>query len=186
MHRREIRIHGRADRIDRLADGTLAMVDYKTGKPPSKKMVKDGFALQLGLIALIAEAGGFAEVNGAASAFEYWSLGKNAAIKDRDEFGYVAEPVTDDERKRGRDLMREDFLPEALRFLDDALDRWILGNEPFTARLNPELASYADYDQLMRLDEWITTLGGALTGRRTRHERRSNSLSAARQPDGGG
>jgi ATP-dependent helicase/nuclease subunit B len=30
-----IRIHGRADRIDRNADGTLAVVDYKTGSPPS-------------------------------------------------------------------------------------------------------------------------------------------------------
>jgi hypothetical protein len=33
---RGVTITGKADRIDRLADGTLAMVDYKTGKPPSK------------------------------------------------------------------------------------------------------------------------------------------------------
>jgi ATP-dependent helicase/nuclease subunit B len=30
-----------------------------------------------------------------------------------------------------------------------------LGSEPFTARLNPDLAGYSDYDQLMRLDEWL-------------------------------
>jgi ATP-dependent helicase/nuclease subunit B len=53
-----VRIHGRADRIDRLADGTLAMVDYKTGTPPSARMVQEGFALQLGLIGLIAQGGG--------------------------------------------------------------------------------------------------------------------------------
>src|SRR3546814_16797997 len=35
----------------------------------------------------------------------------------------------------------------------------MLGTEPFTARLIPELGSYADYDQLMRLDEWLTSLG---------------------------
>ncbi|WP_313958492.1 PD-(D/E)XK nuclease family protein [Novosphingobium sp. 9] len=155
MRRKDIRIHGRADRIDRLGDGTLAVVDYKTGQPPSKQMVLDGFALQLGLVALIAEAGGFADVSGEASAFEYWSFGKV-----RDQFGYVVEPVTDDEKKRGKVMMRDEFLGETAHYLDEALDRWILGTEPFTARLNPELGSYADYDQLMRLDEWITSLGG--------------------------
>ena len=29
-----------------------------------------------------------------------------------------------------------------------------MGEEPFTARLNPDLPGYNDYDQLMRLDEW--------------------------------
>ena len=34
-----ILVHGRADRIDRLADGGLGIIDYKTGKPPSKKAI---------------------------------------------------------------------------------------------------------------------------------------------------
>ena len=74
--------------------------------------------------------------------------------------GYMFEPVLEGRKKSG--IPREDFLPETQRFLDDALDRWLLGAEPFTARLNPELGSYADYDQLMRLDEWITSLGGSM------------------------
>jgi ATP-dependent helicase/nuclease subunit B len=69
-----IRIHGRADRIDRNADGTLAVVDYKTGSPPSGKQVQAGFALQLGLIGMIAEDGGFAGAEGKATRFEYWSM----------------------------------------------------------------------------------------------------------------
>ena len=40
------------------------------------------------------------------------------------------------------------------RYLLDAIDKWIKGDEPFTARLNPDLGGYNDYDQLMRLDEW--------------------------------
>ena len=37
----------------------LAIIDYKTGAPPTQKAVDAGFALQLGLLGLIARAGGF-------------------------------------------------------------------------------------------------------------------------------
>lgn len=154
MLHREVRIHGRADRLDRCEDGTIAVVDYKTGQPPTGRRVQEGYALQLGLVALIAEAGGFEGIDGKASAFEYWSMAKG---KDG-TMGYQFEPVLEGRKKSG--IPREDFLPETRHYLDDALDRWILGDEAFTARLNPELGSYADYDQLMRLDEWITSLGG--------------------------
>ena len=158
MRRRDVRIHGRADRIDRREDGSLAVVDYKTGQPPTGSRVQEGFALQLGLIALIAKDGGFDGVEGVADSFEYWSMAK---AKDG-TMGYMFEPVLEGRKKSG--IPREDFLPETLRYLDDALDRWILGDQPFTARLNPELGSYADYDQLMRLDEWITSLGNRSEG----------------------
>ena len=143
-----IRIHGRADRIDRLANGTLAVVDYKTGTPPSNAMVAKGFALQLGLIGLIARDGGMSGVAGEPSCFEYWSLGRN---KDRG-FGYNQSPVKRGKMRSGMEL--EDFLPETDRFLREAIARWILGSDPFTARLNPDLPGYSDYDQVMRLDEW--------------------------------
>jgi ATP-dependent helicase/nuclease subunit B len=45
-------------------------------------------------------------------------------------------------------------LSETKRFLLEAINKWIKGDEPFTARLNPDLKGYNDYDQLMRLDEW--------------------------------
>ena len=34
------------------------------------------------------------------------------------------------------------------------LRKWLTGDEPFTAKLNPAYAPYGDYDQLMRLEEW--------------------------------
>ena len=37
---------------------------------------------------------------------------------------------------------------------EEALTKWILGNEPFAAKLRPEYANYEDYNQLMRLQEW--------------------------------
>ena len=145
-----VRIHGRADRIDRLDGGALAIVDYKTGEPPKGTMVEAGFALQLGLIGLIARAGGFREVAGAAEKFEYWSLGKSD--KSETGFGYCSEPVKEGRKKTG--LPREQFLAITEDFLADAINRWIKGDEAFTARLNPDIGGYNDFDQLMRLDEW--------------------------------
>ncbi len=145
-----VRVHGRADRIDQLEDGTLAVVDYKTGGPPTPAMVEQGFALQLGTLGLIAADGGFPGVMGEPSRFEYWSLGKS---KDSATgFGYVVEPIKEGRKKTG--LPREEFLFRTEEFLADAIRRWIKGDEAFTARLNPDIGGYNDFDQLMRLDEW--------------------------------
>jgi ATP-dependent helicase/nuclease subunit B len=138
-----VRLHGRADRIDRLPDGRLAILDYKTGHPPSARQVEAGFALQLGLLGLIAEAGGFPGVSGNTGAHEYWSLAKK---QGRDHFGYV-EAMDDDDPDR--------FRATAQAVFSDAVDRWLLGSEPFVAKLHPAFAPYGDYDQLMRLEEWI-------------------------------
>ena len=151
IHRAGIRIHARADRIDRLADGGLAVVDYKSGTPPTARRVAEGFALQLGLIALIAREGGFERIAGEPSRFEYWSLGRKG-----EQIGYTVEPLAG---PRTKGLAREEFIDRTSEWLDEALARWIIGQEPFTARLNPDLPGYTDYDQLMRLDEWIATLG---------------------------
>ena len=139
-----VKLRGVADRIDRCADGGLAIVDYKTGKPPSTKAVAEGFSLQLGLLGLIAEHGGFEGIEGAASCFEYWSLARKAG-----KLGYVASPVG------GRSgLDAADFTTVAARNFIAAAAKWLTGTEPFTAKLHPEYAPYGEYDQLMRLDEW--------------------------------
>jgi len=136
-----IQVHGRVDRIDRLPDGGLAIIDYKTGKPPSKKAIEAGFALQLGLLGLIGRAGGFEGVSGDPEAFEYWSL-----VRDRDRFGKCV--------RADKDMDGGDFLDLAYRTFVDAAQKWLTGTEPFTAKLNPVYAPYGDYDQLMRLEEW--------------------------------
>lgn len=133
-------VHGRADRIDRLASGGIAIVDYKTGAPPRQKAVDAGFALQLGLLGLIACAGGFDGVDGAPEAFEYWSLSRY-----RGRFGRLMRP----DEKNGAD-----FLSHSYAAFADAAGKWLTGTEPFTAKLNPAYAPYGDYDQLMRLEEW--------------------------------
>ena len=134
-------VHGRADRIDRLADGGIAVVDYKTGAPPTQKAIDAGFRLQLGLLGLIGRAGGFEGVRGDPHAFEYWSL-----TRHKGSFGRLMRP----DEKMGA----EDFLAHAHANFVDAAGKWLTGTEPFTAKLNPAFAPYGDYDQLMRLEEW--------------------------------
>ena len=138
-----VELYGKVDRIDRLADGGLAIVDYKTGKPPSRKQVEAGFALQLGLLGLIAEKGGFPDVTGQAAAYEYWSL-----ARERGQFGHVMSPVGT------KGIAAEDFVAHAAHHLTEAIEHWLTGDAPFTAKLHPEFAPYGDYDQLMRLEEW--------------------------------
>ncbi len=136
-----VTVHGRADRIDRLADDGLAIIDYKTGKPPSQKAVDAGFALQLGLLGLIGRAGGFDGVSGDPEAFEYWSLARY-----RGTFGRLMRP--------DKDMGEGEFLAHAYANFAEAAQKWLTGSEPFTAKLNPAYAPYGDYDQLMRLEEW--------------------------------
>ena len=139
-----VELNGRADRIDRDASGSLVIVDYKSGKPPTAKSVKAGFKIQLGLLGAMAEAGNIKDVSGKAGGFEYWSLGKNK----QKGLGYINKPATE---KNG---MLADFIPEALKFAREAIEDWIIGEKPFTAKLHPEHAPYDDYNQLMRLNEW--------------------------------
>lgn len=136
-----VTVHGRADRIDRLAGGGLAIIDYKTGQPPTQKAVTEGFALQLGLLGLIGRAGGFVGVAGDPEAFEYWSLARY-----RGQFGRLMCP--------DKDMGPGEFLDHAYRNFAKAAADWLTGSAPFTAKLNPAYAPYGDYDQLMRLEEW--------------------------------
>ncbi len=161
FERHGVEIFGRIDRLDRLASGGFAVVDYKTGGPPSKAQVERGYALQLGTLGLMVEAGGFAEhgIEGAAEMFEYWSLGKDGKGRSETGFGYIETPLKVGNARTG--IAPEDFLPTAQDYLDDALTRWIVGAEPFTARLNPDAKGYDTYDQLMRLEEWLGLEGEA-------------------------
>jgi ATP-dependent helicase/nuclease subunit B len=139
-----VTLQGMADRIDRLADGSLAIVDYKTGTPPGPKAVAEGFSMQLGLLGLIAENGGIDGVEAVPTAYEYWSLAKKNG-----RIGFVASPVG------GRTGFEPaDFTTRAAANFIAAAQEWLIGSAPFTAKLHPEYSPYGEYDQLMRLDEW--------------------------------
>src|SRR5216683_1970814 len=60
-------LRARADRIERLAGGGYAILDYKTGQVPSEKQVRIGVSPQLTLEAAILRGGGFPDIAAGAS-----------------------------------------------------------------------------------------------------------------------
>ena len=136
----------KADRIDERTDGTVAIIDYKTGAVPSTKEVSAGYAPQLPLEAVIAAAGGFDVIGAkAVSELAYWRL------TGRGEGGesYVA---GDD-----ADVLRADALAGVLQLIKAFDDP----NTPYEARPHPIMApAYGDTQHLARVKEWATADGG--------------------------
>ena len=91
----------RADRIDRLKDGGLAIIDFKTGTLPRGLDIEQGFAPQLPLEAAIAEAGGFERVPPAeVKELAFWQLtGRDPAGK----ITPVADPCASASPRRSTD-----------------------------------------------------------------------------------
>ncbi len=141
-------LRGRADRVDRNAEGRLAVIDYKTGAPPSKGQVTSGFASQLGLIALMAAAGRLKTRSGTVAApgeiaeIAYWQL------KGGKERGKIANPAG----KTQSDL--ELHMGEVFDGVTALTSRLLTGSDPFIAKVRPQL-SWDDYDHLARVAEWL-------------------------------
>ena len=110
---------------------------------------------------LIAERGGFEGLAGDAQGYEYWSLSKAKDAENRYGFGYVDVPLKVGRKTSG--VAPEEFLPLTADKLTLAINRFIKGNDSFTARENPDYPAYDTYDQLMRLDEWIAHQDGGET-----------------------
>lgn len=70
------RLEARADRIDRLVSGNLAILDIKTGAEPPKVAMKDGREPQMPLEAAIALHGAFGDLAGRATTeLAIWRVG---------------------------------------------------------------------------------------------------------------
>lgn len=133
-------LKARADRIDRTPDGRLTVLDYKTGKPPSRPQMGK-FSKQLPLEALIAEAGGFAGVPAAPVAtVAHYGLGTTPS--------YQPEGLFDD----GKARLEPSTVKAELILL---LQAYRAPDQGYAARRAMEKESYAsDYDHLARYGEW--------------------------------
>jgi ATP-dependent helicase/nuclease subunit B len=140
---RAVSLTARADRLDRRADGTYAILDYKTGSLSSAKAVQEGHKPQLLLEAAMAAAGRFEGLEaGATSELTYWRL--------------TGGPEPGEVRTVMRDkLALEAAAGHALERVRDLADRFLFGDAAFTARPHPGRAPVSgDYDHLSRLAEW--------------------------------
>jgi ATP-dependent helicase/nuclease subunit B len=138
-------LKGRADRIDRLPDGTLAIIDYKTGAAPNDADVQQGIEPQLPLLGLIATKGGFTAIPpSATSELSYWKLsGGRKAAETRLIKGDMKTLIEKSE--------------VGLRNLIAVFDN---SQMPYQAVPNPALAPRNDdYAHLARLREWGRTEG---------------------------
>lgn len=134
----------RADRIERLAAGSYALLDYKTGQVATDKQVRSGLSPQLTLEAAILQHGEFEGLppGGTVEAMSYVQLkggdpaGKECEIKWKD-----TTPSAEASRalERLRDVIR--------RFEDEA--------QPYRSLVRSVSSRrYGDYDHLARVREW--------------------------------
>lgn len=136
------RLVARADRIDELRDGGLAVIDFKTGAPPSKREVAAGFAPQLPLEAAMVAQGGFDGVPPLdVRELAFWRLSggrEPGAIRDAAD-----DPIT--------------VAAEAYAGLVILIAKFDDGATPYEARPRPDKApQYSDYEHLARVKEWST------------------------------
>jgi ATP-dependent helicase/nuclease subunit B len=138
------RLTGRADRIERYDDGTLEILDYKTGSPPTQKAVDDGLAPQLLLEAAIAAEGGFgSELRGRTAGLIYWHLSG----------GLDPGKATPLFKKNPADIMNA--VQDAKDRLCDLIDAFDKPSRAYLSRPHPGLAPrFSDYEQLARVAEW--------------------------------
>ncbi len=129
---------GTPDRIDRLPDNRLHLIDYKTGAPPSKDEQAQ-HRKQLLFAAVMAENGGFAALGHPKVAkISYISLARGTKAVEID--------------------LDDDDLAAEAQILQDLVAAYLRPNTAYTARRADFRAGIdGDYDHLMRYGEWQTS-----------------------------
>ncbi len=143
-------VTGEADRIDLLGDGSLEILDFKTGSPPSPASMKAFEAPQLPVEALMAKAGAMQNIDPAASsALTYIKIGLGPDAFKPSAFALA----------EGMDVMAA--ADEIWRRMQGHIDFFLLRETPMPARLLPlKTQRFAGpYDHLARLAEWTAVDG---------------------------
>jgi ATP-dependent helicase/nuclease subunit B len=143
-------LSARADRIEHRTDRTFAILDYKTGAPPTGKQVRMGLSPQLTLEAAILREGGFDGIAAGASVSEllYVRLsGNNPPGKS-----ILLELKVN---KSDAPQFPDDAADEARRKLEALIRAFENEDQAYTS-LNLSMWSnrYGAYDDLARIKEW--------------------------------
>lgn len=151
LGRDSVTLRARADRVETTREGGFAIVDFKTGQPPSHREVFAGFAPQLTLEAAMLQAGAFPGVPATSSLPDLIYVHASGGRK----------PFEPQALKPPRGDVRtvEGIVAEHAARLRGLLARFLAGEAAYTSRPYPKYAkSYGDYDHLARVLEW--SLGG--------------------------
>jgi ATP-dependent helicase/nuclease subunit B len=153
----DFELSARADRIECLNDGRYAVLDYKTGEPPTLPQVESGLAPQMTLEAAILRQGGFKDSCGipaGASVSELLYLRLSGGEPAGKPHPLLFKNATPDEQA---DL--------ALTRLREVVTRFAQVETPYRSFVRPQWVgrTYSDYDHLARVKEWSAT-GGLVEG----------------------
>src|SRR6185312_13309469 len=144
----EFLLTARADRIERRADGRYAILDYKTGQPPTEPQVRSGLAPQLTLEAAILRNGGFPDIaSGSVSEITY------VRLKGGD-------PPGESKNIRITQGTPDSCADTALQRLTGIALRFLVDGEPYRSLVHPMWKKhYGEYDHLARVKEWAASGG---------------------------
>lgn len=150
---RSFALNARADHIDAMREGGVALLDYKTGATASVRQVLAGFAPQLPLEAAILREGGF-------KGLEPGAIDAMALVKltGREPAGEVVDI-------RDKEKSPDAIAAEALARFKAVIDRFEDETEPFRSLSHPKFLARPEgpYAHLARVKEWSAT-GGAAEG----------------------
>ncbi len=140
----------RADRIERRADGSYVILDYKTGAPPTEPQVRTGLSPQLTLEGAILRGGGFEE--------------KGIARGSLAQILYVrlkgGEPPGEEKPINFKQSTPDDQADRALQKLTEIARKFLVDGEAYRSLVHPMWQKhYGDYDHLARVKEWAASGG---------------------------
>ena len=140
------KLKGRADRIDITAAGQASILDYKTGRVPSRKQLEYLLAPQLPLEGVMLLAGAFGDTK-ASSLSEF----VHVQLTGGDPPG----------RECIAELDANQLAEEARQLLEKIVARYEDPGQPYRSRVAPFLLREAgDYDHLARVREWWDSTEG--------------------------
>ncbi|HVT54440.1 MAG TPA: PD-(D/E)XK nuclease family protein, partial [Xanthobacteraceae bacterium] len=156
-------VSAKADRIEILKDGSVAVLDYKTGGRPTLPEVIAGFSPQLPLEAAIARAGGFPKIASGVRVEEigvFQLSGGNPPGRffslDPAEAKNTTKKLT--ERFEIDDC--NDLADFALKGLQRLIARYAKETTPYPSVPRPKWKKrYGNYDHLARIKEWAESGG---------------------------
>lgn len=133
LKNQEVIITAIADRIDIRKDGTIHILDYKTGSLPTKADVESGISVQMIIEALIAYSGGFKNISGFPEELIYVKIASTAPYISTQTIKMDKETL----------LMHKEGLIKTLSYYDEGGDYLV----NYSTKYSP---TYDDYKHLAR------------------------------------